>query len=112
MKKNGFSEAELYLTDACNLPFENDRFDVAICNLSFNFIENIGVFIRELKRILKTGGIFFCSVPVPERKPEKSTIHGTLYSETELKELFENQSFAFQSLPETNGAILYFTASL
>ena len=112
LKKNGFSEAELYLTNACNLPFENGRFDVTICNLSFNFIENTNAFICELKRVLKTGGIFCCSVPVPERKPGKSTIHGTLYSETELKELFENQLFAFQLLPETNGAILYFTASL
>ncbi len=108
LKKNGFSKAELYLTDACNLPFENDRFNVAICNLSFNFIENTDAFIQELKRVLKTEGIFFCSVPVPERKPEKSTIHGTLYSEYELKELFKKQSFEFQSLPETNGAILYF----
>ncbi|MCE5345750.1 MAG: class I SAM-dependent methyltransferase [Bacteroidales bacterium] len=111
-QKHRFEEVELYLADACNLPFENGRFDVAICNLSFNFIENADAFIRELKRVLKTGGIFFCSVPVPERKPEKSRIHGTLYSETELKELFENQLFAFQSLPETNGAILYFTAYL
>jgi ubiquinone/menaquinone biosynthesis C-methylase UbiE len=112
LKKNGFGEAELYLTDACNLPFENGRFDVAICNLSFNFIESTDAFISELKRILKAGGVFFCSVPVPERKPKKSTIHGTLYSEAELKELFENQLFEFQSLPETNGAIIYFTASL
>ena len=62
--------------------------------------------------MLKTNSTFFCSVPIPERKPEKSKIRGTLYSEKELNEIFEKYDFDFESKPYENGAVLYFTAIL
>lgn len=67
LKRHGFSEAELYLTDACNLPFHDETFDITICNLSLNFIGNTDPFITELKRVSKPRAMFFCSVPVPEK---------------------------------------------
>jgi ubiquinone/menaquinone biosynthesis C-methylase UbiE len=112
LKRYGFPNAELYLTDACHLPFSNSIFEVAVCNLALNFIENIETFIAELKRVLKPMGMFICSVPVPEKINKGIKIRGTLYSQKELEEKFENHNFSFQKLPGENGGLLYFIASL
>lgn len=111
-KESEFEMFELYVSTADDLPFPDHQFDFAFCLLSSNFFSDIKLFIRELKRVLKHGSIFFCSVPVPERKPVKSTIHGTLYTEKELKTIFESGGFKFEGKSHENGAVLYFTASL
>jgi len=111
-KRNGFEKFELYNTSAEQLPFDENTFDFAICNLSLNFFNDIDQFLLELRRILKIHSTFFCSVPVPERKPEKSKIRGTLYSEKELNKIFKKYNFDFESKPYKNGAVLYFTAIL
>lgn len=112
LKKHGFSSVNLYLTDACTLPFDSDFFDMVICNLSLNFIENTEAFVTVIKRVLKPGALFVCSVPAPERLTKGAKVRGTLHTEKELKEIFESRQFLFQTFPETNGAILYFRASL
>ncbi len=111
-KKHGFKNFELYNTSAEILPFPDNTFDFSICNLSLNFFDNIDLFLQELKRILKINSTFFCSVPIPERKPEKSKIRGTLYSEKELNGLFGKYGFKFEKKEYENGAVLYFTAIL
>jgi len=75
-----------------------------------NFFADCEAFIREVRRILKGKGDFYASVPVPERKTTKSVIHGTLFTEEELKEKFTRHHFLFEPLPHQNGALLYFTA--
>jgi ubiquinone/menaquinone biosynthesis C-methylase UbiE len=111
-KGKGFENFELYNTSAEQLPFSENTFDFAICNLSLNFFDNIDFFVQELSRILIPNSTFFCSVPIPERKPKKSKIHGTLYSEKELNKIFKRYNFDFESKPYENGAVLYFTAIL
>ena len=111
-KIKGFQNFELYNTSAEILPFDENTFDFAVCNLSLNFFDNIELLLHDLRRMLKTNSTFFCSVPIPERKPEKSKIRGTLYSEKELNEIFEKYDFDFESKPYENGAVLYFTAIL
>jgi len=108
--KFGFQNPELYVADACDTPFKDNYFDIGICNLSLNFFKDIDSFITEVKRVLKPGALFFCSVPVPEKKPEKSKIRGTLYSTEELRERFKEYNFSFKELPYENGALLYFKA--
>ncbi|MFW6134674.1 MAG: class I SAM-dependent methyltransferase [Elusimicrobiota bacterium] len=110
--KNGFTRIELYSADACETPFQSNTFDIAICNLSLNFFQSIDKFLSELQRILKTNGIFYCSVPIPERKKSKAIIHGTLYKLDDLKKMLENKNFNFEPLPHENGALLYFRAKL
>jgi SAM-dependent methyltransferase len=111
-KENNFRDAEFFVADANEMPFNNEFFDVAICDLSLNFLGNIETFIKELKRVMKNGSIFYCSVPVPERKDLKSKIRGRLYSENELKIWFEKCRFSFIPKPFENGALLYFEAKL
>ncbi|NCC72964.1 MAG: class I SAM-dependent methyltransferase [Sphingobacteriia bacterium] len=108
----GYNDFELYNADACKTPFTDNIFDVAVCNLSLNFIHDVDGFITELQRILKTNGIFYCSVPVPERKQSKAVIHGNLYEIDELKALFGKKNFTFETFPYRNGALLYFKAIL
>jgi ubiquinone/menaquinone biosynthesis C-methylase UbiE len=112
LNQNRFLNFELYIADACDLPFKDNCFDVGICNLSLNFFNNIDHFISELKRVLIKDALFYCSVPIPERKNPKATIHGILYTAEELKKRFQNQNFYFEELPYENGALLYFKAIL
>jgi SAM-dependent methyltransferase len=107
---SGFKNFELFLCGADKLPFEDDCFDISICNLSLNFFPDLLKAINEIKRTLKKQGVFICSVPVPERNKKQSVIRGKLYSENELKGIFEGNSFSFIPYDLENGALLYFKA--
>lgn len=107
-----FNDAEFYVASASDLPFKNEIFDVVICDLSLNFLGDLESFIKELKRVLKKDSVFYCSVPIPERKHSKVVIHGNLYSENELKTYFEKYNFIFTPKSFENGALLYFTSKL
>ena len=107
-KKAGFKDFNLFLCSADDLPFSDDFFDVCVCNLSLNFFEDVKRVIAEVKRVLKGQGKFLCNVPVPERKKGKNNIRGKLYSEEELKSLFEKNGFKFSSDEFRNGSLLYF----
>ncbi len=109
-KINGFKNFELYNTSAEILPFNDNTFDFAICNLSLNFFDDIDLFLQNLRRILKINSTCFCSVPIIERKPGKSKISGTLYSEEGLNKIFNKYGFDFEGKSYENGAVLYFTA--
>jgi ubiquinone/menaquinone biosynthesis C-methylase UbiE len=111
-KQNNFRDTHFFVVDAKDMPFVNDFFDVVICDLSLNFIGDIEVFIQELKRVMKKEAVFYCSVPMPERKSPKVQIHGSLYSENELKIFFEKYNFSFIPKQFENGALLYFEAKL
>ena len=111
-KQNNFRNTEFFIADARDLPFNNDSFDIVICDLSLNFLGDIEIVIRELKRVMKKGSLFYCSVPVQERKDPKIKIRGRLYTENELKTWFEKYNFTFIPKPFSNGALLYIEARL
>jgi SAM-dependent methyltransferase len=109
-RRKNFNDLRLYLCSADNIPFEDNSFDICICNLSLNFFNDVKTVINEIKRVLKNNGTFICSVPVPERNKKKSTIRGKLFTEKELKGIFENTGFEFHSNNLINGTLLYFKA--
>ena len=108
----GFQESKFFVVGADVLPFDDQSFDVCLCILSFNFFNDAEAVISEIKRVLHSGGVFFCSVPVPERKERSSPIRGTLYSEKEFETMFQEKGFDFETIPAANGALLYFKAVL
>ena len=108
----GFKEAEFYVASADDLPFDDNIFDICLCILSLNFFNDIKSVFREIRRVLAPSAVFLCSVPVPERNRTQSTIRGTLYSEDELRRICQEDGFVFGSIPDTNGALLYFRAAL
>lgn len=110
-KNSGKRDFELFLVSAGDLPFADNSFDFAFCNLSFNFFPDAQLVVSQIKRVLKKDGKFFCSVPIPERNTKGTEIHGTLRSAKELETLFAENDFDFREQPPHNGAIFYFTAS-
>ncbi len=111
-KDQGFTKAEFYVSSADDLPFNDHFFDIVICDLSLNFLGDLEKFINEIKRVMKTGSYFYCSVPVPEKKDPGIVIHGNLYSEIELKTVFSKHNYIFSSGSDENGALVYFRAQL
>ena len=91
-----FQDTDFYIADAKDLPFSDGYFDAVICDLTLNFLGDLEIFVKELKRVMKNNSSFFCSIAVPERKDSKGTIHGNLYSENELKDLFQKYGFTFK----------------
>ena len=47
--------------DIQNLSFENGSFDVVIANSMLYHVPDIGKGLREVRRVLKKGGIFYCT---------------------------------------------------
>ncbi len=59
-KKTNFT---VVLGDVCNLPFENEEFDVIIAMDVFEHISEDSLAIQEVYRVLKNGGWLIFSVP-------------------------------------------------
>jgi len=109
-KKEGFNKPEFYIGSADDLPFQDNIFDICLCNLSLNFFKDTDIVIKEIKRVLKNKGVFICSVPIPERNKNDSIIRGNLYKQNELQDIFIRNGFIFTLYNFINGAILYFKA--
>ena len=107
-KTAGFKTPEFFISDVSALPFEADSYDYCICSLSLNFFPDTEKTVKEIFRILKPGGSFFCTVPVSERTPEGSIIRGTMLSEKGLQKLFTETGFSFTEYDFSNGAVFYF----
>ncbi len=108
----GFEQPLFYVASADELPFRNGSFDVCLCLLSLNFFPDVNAVLEEVERVLVESGVFVCSVAVAERKETRSPIRGRLYSEDELARTCEARRFRFDAMPDTNGALLYFRATV
>ena len=106
----GFKKANFYVTNANDLPFDDNLFDIVLCILSLNFFDDINNVFQEVKRVAAPAAVLICSVPVPERKKVQSTIRGNLYSEEELERMCRETGLVYEAIPSENGALLYFRA--
>lgn len=58
--KNKFSNTKVLIEqiDVMNIPYEDESFDMVIANSMLYHVANLSKAISEVKRVLKTGGIF------------------------------------------------------
>lgn len=108
--KAAFKNAEFYVTGAEDFPFEDDTFEVCLSVLSINFYPDLTRTAKEIFRVLKNDSVFLACVPTPERNSKNSKISGTLYTEEDLKAIFEESGFRFSPITQENGALFYFKA--
>lgn len=62
-KKKLNNDAELKIGDSENLPYEDSKFDVVICNASFHHYIHPKKVLNEIKRVLKPNGILILGDP-------------------------------------------------
>ena len=51
------------VSDASNMPFENEKFDLVVCQAVLEHVDNPTNIVNEIKRVLKKEGFFYCTVP-------------------------------------------------
>jgi ubiquinone/menaquinone biosynthesis C-methylase UbiE len=93
--KYGFKDSEFYVMSSNAQVFEANNFQVCLCILAINFLNDFPLVVQELSHILQPGGYFYGCVPVPERDKTGSPVRGTLYSSEELEEIFSRYNFRF-----------------
>lgn len=59
----GMPNAEWFRSDAAMLPLRNDSIDAVISHYVFEHVTDLETTLDEVTRVLKPGGIVFCSVP-------------------------------------------------
>lgn len=57
-KKAAGLDVEFIEANLMQLPFEDNSFDLAVCNVALEFVENAKVVLQEVHRILKPSGRF------------------------------------------------------
>ncbi len=51
------------VANAENMPFENESFDLVVCQAVLEHVKNPKIIINEIERVLKKKGLFYCTVP-------------------------------------------------
>jgi len=87
---------KVFLADAINLPFENNYFDIVIALEILEHIKNDNLAIKEIKRVLKKGGVLILSVPAFSflfGPHDISACHFRRYNPKILKKKLEKNNF-------------------
>ncbi len=82
-----------YFYDGKNIPFQDGEFDSVITNQVLEHVFNPDVFILEVNRVLKDGGILLISIPFIWDEHEQPYDYAR-YSSFGLKYLLENHGFS------------------
>ncbi len=104
VEERGVENVRFEQADAENLPFEDDRFDLATCRIAPHHFPDAGRFVKECARVLKTGGIFMLQDQVLPRDREAARFvdaferlrdpsHNCAFDEGEWLAMFERAGF-------------------
>lgn len=63
IESTGIGNIDVINANAENLPFADEQFDFIYCSYSFQYVLNKNGALREIKRVLKKDGHFFCILP-------------------------------------------------
>lgn len=91
-QKNYHAENLSYHAASCTqTPFPDDLFDVVVSFETIEHIQDYELFVKEVRRVLKPGGIFICSTPEIHEFNELSQVENNEFHihEFEKKEFVE-----------------------
>lgn len=93
------------LKDAVKLPFETESFDIVLSMGVLEHVENDLKSLREINRILKPGGLFFCfflpfvgSWTQYVMRSRGDSYHDRLYTKSKIKSLLKESDFELQDI--------------
>lgn len=102
-KKRLGDQVTLDVGDAEELPYENQSFDLIICNASFHHYPNPQKALKEMKRVLQPGGIILLGDPTLPGRFFTSALNwfmkysdsgdAKIWSKKEIIKLFETNGF-------------------
>ncbi|MDD4083247.1 MAG: class I SAM-dependent methyltransferase [Sphaerochaetaceae bacterium] len=78
--------------DGINIPFRNNKFDSIVCFQTVEHVKDIEKLIKEMKRVLKPGGLLLATFPFIWNLHELPNDYRRLTPEG-AKKLFENEGF-------------------
>lgn len=81
-----------YFYDGTNFPFQDNEFDSIITNQVFEHVFNPGVFLQEISRVLKPGGMLLITVPFVWDEHEQPYDYAR-YSSFGLRSILEKYGF-------------------
>ena len=91
------------LGDVKNIKEENDYFDFIASFETIEHIDDPGLFLKELKRVLKDDGLAVISTPNNEVFGEKNSFHLKEFSRSEFAELIGKYFRYFKIIEQGNG---------
>lgn len=84
-KARGIKNFETKVCDVCELPFNDNSFDVISCRFGFMFFPDMQLAANEMARVLKPGGRIATSVwNIPEKNFWVTAIGGTINKNMQL----------------------------
>ncbi len=92
--------------DILSLPLKNRSVDVALCTQTLEHVNNPGILLEELFRVLKPGGQLFLTAPLgwPIHQPPHDFFRYTSYG---LECLFRRTGFNVESIRPQGGYFFY-----
>ncbi len=121
-EKNVNGKAELKIGDSENIPYEDNRFDVVICNASFHHYTNPEKALSEIKRVLKDNGTLILGDPTRSSKLYLKIINYTIkfsdggdykiYHKDEIKKLLNDNGFTVDNYKNINSKTFVLNAKL
>lgn len=91
---------DLKLGNSDSIPFENQTFEKVFCNMVIYFWDEPGDHLKEIRRVLKPGGLFYSGLRTRESMMVFPFVeHGfNLYSIREWKEILNENEFTIQQI--------------
>ncbi|WP_330654527.1 class I SAM-dependent methyltransferase [Intestinibacter bartlettii] len=118
-KKKCGEDVKFTVGDSENLPYQDGQFDIIICNASFHHYTKPEVAVKEIKRVLKSGGTLILGDPtVPElvrgffnkMLPYTDSGDFKIYGKKDILPIFEAQGFEIENWKRLNYRTFIFNA--
>ena len=118
-KKKCGEDVKFTVGDSENLPYQDGQFDIIICNASFHHYTKPEVAIKEIKRVLKSGGTLILGDPtVPElvrglfnkMLPYTDSGDFKIYGKKDILPIFEAHGFKIEDWKRLNYRTFIFNA--